>query len=324
MRREPPGLAASVLPQVYERIAQLEQEAQRAHQERELHSMQIQQLQADLGNYERQALANDRRSSNNNIKFPKPDPLNSTKTEDLRRFFADIKQQLLGRGYNPNDVATVRWVALHFADPAAKDWWELQTDKDDTLRHIPDVDTLRERLMQNFSGRDRKKTAMDNLHEAKQGNNSVTSYAKYYRQNVLHVPHRTEEDNTHGFLRGLTNELRLAIAALGTNEEPKTLDAAVQKALELEAAMQRARKGKRGDAASLNYVADFHDSDDSEENDDDTYSEELNAVQNGRNRGRSQAELAKLSKAGKCFYCEERGHLARDCPKKQQQQQRGK
>jgi hypothetical protein len=53
-------------------------------------------------------------------------------------------------------------------------------------------------LIQEFCGRTPAEQARLNLDKARQ-RTTVLKYANYFREQLLELPHRHEEDNVHGF-----------------------------------------------------------------------------------------------------------------------------
>jgi hypothetical protein len=77
-------------------------------------------------------------------------------------------------------------------------------------------------LIQEFCGRAPAEQARLNLDKARQ-KATVMMYANYFREQLLKLPHRHEEDNVHDFQRG---RLRLSIHKEVAMEIPKTLQEA--------------------------------------------------------------------------------------------------
>jgi hypothetical protein len=84
-------------------------------------------------------------------------------------------------------------------------------------------------LIQEFCGRTPAEQARLNLDKARQ-KTTVLRYANYFREQVLELPHRHEEDNVHDFHRGPSIHKEVAL------KNPKTLHEAIQAALRAEAA----------------------------------------------------------------------------------------
>jgi hypothetical protein len=86
-------------------------------------------------------------------------------------------------------------------------------------------------LIHEFCGRTPAEQARLNLVKARQ-KTTVLKYANYFREQLLELLHRHEEDNVHDFQRGLRPSIHKEVAL----KNPKTLHEAVQAALRAEAA----------------------------------------------------------------------------------------
>ena len=174
-----------------------------------------------------------------------------------------------------------------------------------------------------FQGRDPSAEARDKLDKARQ-KGSVKEYANYIRQQLLFLPKRDDLDNLHVFRRGLNHEIDAALAL----RRPATFSEAVEAALEVEASLQQ-RRGSKGRVA-LNATKAYrptrreynedYDSDSSSgsqsEGSADCNAAQLQHGRNHKKKNTSEQRLRKLQASGRCFNCEEKGHLAKDCPHK--------
>jgi hypothetical protein len=89
-------------------------------------------------------------------------------------------------------------------------------------------------VIENFVGRKPAEQARLNLDKARQ-TGRVMKYANYFREQVLELPHRHEEDNVHDFLYGLRPSVHREVPL----KDPRTLTEAIQAALRPEATEQR-------------------------------------------------------------------------------------
>jgi hypothetical protein len=121
-------------------------------------------------------------------------------------------------------------------------------------------------IIKEFCGRTPAKQARINLDKARQ-KTTVQKYANYFREQLLELPHRTEEDNVHDFQRGLRQSIRKEVAL----KDPKTLTEAVQAALAVEAA-ERETEENRTDTSTarrLQLMASASDHDEESEGNQD-------------------------------------------------------
>jgi hypothetical protein len=86
-------------------------------------------------------------------------------------------------------------------------------------------------LIQELCGRTPAEQARLKLDKARQ-KTTVLEYAYYFREQLLELPHRHEEDNVHDFQRGLRPSIHEGFAL----KNPKTLHEAIQAAMRAKAA----------------------------------------------------------------------------------------
>ena len=266
----------------------------------------------------------------NSVKLPKLSKVDGKDERQLRRFFRRIEGYLVAYQLEVDDARALFFVAQHFTG-ALEDWWEnRQKHSGDNIKAgFRDFSELRDRVFTEFQGRDPAEEARDRLDKATQ-RGSVKDYANYVRQQLLYLPHRDDSNNLHVFRRGLSHEINASLAL----RKPATFAEAIEAALEVEASLHQRKANKK---ASLNYTRSrgrrsCHGSSE-DTSSEDAYSDSDDsaacyAVQNKKDQWRKKKKstqemrLCKLQAAGKCFYCEERGHLARDCPKKKSAKKR--
>ena len=257
----------------------------------------------------------------NTVKLPKLQKVDGKDERQLRRFFRRVEGYLAAYQLSPEDHRSLFFVAQHFTG-ALEDWWEnrQKTSGDNIKAGFSSFQELRDHVFQEFQGRDPADEARANLDNARQ-RGTVKEYANFIRQQLLYLPNRDDADNLHTFRRGLKHEIDASLAM----RRPATFAEAVEAALEVEASLQQ----RMGDTryARLNYVArrtaevpgrGDSSSDSSEDEDELEDEESLNMISSSRGRHGDAREkrLKKLQASGKCFFCEGKGHLARDCPKK--------
>jgi hypothetical protein len=108
-------------------------------------------------------------------------------------------------------------------------------------------------LIQEFCGRTPAEQARLNLDKARQ-KTTVLKYANYFREQLLELPHRHEEDNVHDFQRGLRPSIHKEVAL----KSPKTLHEAIQAALQAEAAETKIETTQRS-TGRLNAIEEDND-----------------------------------------------------------------
>ena len=175
-------------------------------------------------------------------------------------------------------------------------------------------------MLAQFTVRKPAEEARDKLMKAKQ-KGSVTEFVNYLRSQLVHVTDRSQEDILHLFKYGLKPQLRQAL----TIRDPKTFEEAATVAVEIEASMSgndTSRRSASGAGAQLHQLGGDDYSDDSSNEDEDVNETETDNEaedEEDLNLGyveRTAEEAEKLRKAGRCLRCAEKGHLARDCPKR--------
>eukprot|EP00873_Tetraselmis_striata_P021239 jgi/Tetstr1/441503/TSEL_029734.t1 len=140
---------------------------------------------------------------------------------------------------------------------------------------------------------------------------AIQKYANYFREQLLELPHRHEEDNVHDFQRGLKPHIRKEVAL----KNPKTLAEAVQAALAVEAAERETDVHREIRRERLNIMDDDGD-------DDEQYysSAEGEATEQEDDllmaRRLTEEEFERFKKEGRCFICRAKGHVASACPSK--------
>lgn len=250
------------------------------------------------------------------IKPAKMATLMSTNIDEIRNWFRRARGHLKSYHIDPNEPRSVFWAAGFFDGPVSK-WWYTQvaTTGDEVTAGFNGINAMEEGLIQEFCGRTPAKQARINLDRATQ-KTTVQKYANYFREQLLELPHRHEEDNVHDFQRGLKPTIRKEVAL----KNPKTLAEAVQAALAVEAAEREAAGGTdrdhhRGRLAAIEGDSETDDErnearEDSDDDDDTADQSDLYMA-----RRLTADEVEKYKKEGRCFVCRERGHIATACPK---------
>jgi hypothetical protein len=143
---------------------------------------------------------------------------------------------------------------------------------------------------------------------------TVLKYANYFREKLLELPQRHEEDNVHDFQRGLRPSIYKEVAL----KNPKTLHEAIQAALRAEAAETKIETTQRS-TGRLNDIEEDNDFSEAAEEVDSESEEDSHGATD--EKPRELYEIRRLTqeevdrfKEGKCFICHKKGHLAIDCP----------
>ena len=257
------------------------------------------------------------------IKLPKLEKVTGSNQQQLRQWFRTAQGHLQLVKVSLESTAAVFYLSQFFEGDLA-DWFALAQDRTDS----PDggfdsFDGLKEAALKQFSTRDPREEARDNVDRARQ-KTSVSKYVAYLRRQNLHLSDRTEADHLHHFLRGLRPEIALEVA----KSCHTSLDDAIRQALEVEVQLTRAKTSGRRDGAHLNHAAvESDDSDDSDDDDDSEEEEETELYYLEQKKKKIKKKLQqtneRLQRArqeGRCFECDEVGHRARDCPKKKKNQ----
>ena len=264
------------------------------------------------------------------VKLPRLEMVDGRNERKLRRFFQRVEGYLAAYQLSTSDHRSIFFTAQHF-EGSLEDWWEnRQRNSGDNIKAgFESFQELREAVFAEFRGRDPAEDARDKLASARQRSQGVKEFANYIRQQLLYLPERADQDNLHTFKRGLRAEIA---AAMASGSKPGSFAEAVEKALEIEAALNaRTKREGRGAALHALHSSRFEDPSD----DDDTlyYSEDqsdeevgtckLHMVSGGRKKNERRTaqghnhdgKIRRLREQGKCYTCGMKGHIAKYCPK---------
>lgn len=247
------------------------------------------------------------------VKPAKIKELSTTTIDEIRNWFRHARGYLKYHNVNPEEPRSVYWASGYFNGPISK-WWYAQvaSTMDEVSGGFAGITAMEEALIQEFCGRTPAKQARINLDRATQ-RTTVQKYANYFREQLLELPHRHEEDNVHDFQRGLKPYIRKEVAL----KNPKTLAEAVQAALAVEAADREIDGNRETRRERLNVIdeaddgTETDDADDLESSNDDEKTHDLMMA-----RRLTAEEVEQYKKEGRCFICREKGHIATKCPKK--------
>jgi len=248
------------------------------------------------------------------VKPAKMDKIASTNTDDIRSWFRHARGYLKYSNVSPDEERSVFWAAGFFEGPLSK-WWHQRCTMtgDEVAGGLSSVTDLEQAVIENFVGRKPAEQARLNLDKARQ-TGRVLKYANYFREQLLELPHRHEEDNVHDFLSGLRPSVHREVAL----KDPRTLTEAIQAALRAEAAEQRVetetvRKSKFSgsqEKSRLNHIA-ATDTDEEVDSDEgfESADEEEHCYQ------MTTTDQKSTTGEQKCYYCGKKGHYKRECRK---------
>eukprot|EP00873_Tetraselmis_striata_P038470 jgi/Tetstr1/458734/TSEL_045123.t1 len=245
------------------------------------------------------------------VKPAKIEKLSTTNIDELRNWFRHARGYLKYHNVNPEEPRSVYWHMAIFTDlypSGGTRKWRVRTTK--LAAVLTGITHMEAALITEFCGRTPAKQARINLDRATQ-RTTVQKYANYFREQLLELPHRHEEDNVHDFQRGLKPHIRKEVAL----KNPKTLAEAVQAALAVEAAERETDVHREIRRERLNIMDDDGD-------DDEQYysSAEGEATEQEDDllmaRRLTEEEFERFKKEGRCFICRAKGHVASACPSK--------
>lgn len=257
----------------------------------------------------------------------------------LDEFIADIEQQV--QWYNLA-AAEVNRFAAGFMRGAARDWLN-------TLALQPaDWAALVAALRARFQPVNSAENARTKLLALMQGKQSVNDYIDAFRRLLVRVPTMSDDDRFHQFRRGLRPAIALQIDMQGIT----TLDAAITRAAQIGGRLEGAAAVAASSNSHQPMELDALLGTEGLEPDTSAGAASspavtradlellINAMRDNRrsgagsgnngsggNRGRSAGGLPRISHlspekvkeymaAGKCFGCESKDHLSRQCPKR--------
>eukprot|EP00873_Tetraselmis_striata_P018889 jgi/Tetstr1/439153/TSEL_027605.t1 len=245
------------------------------------------------------------------VKPAKIEKLSTTNIDELRNWFRHARGYLKYHNINPEEPRSVYWASGYFHGPVSK-WWYAQvaSTHDEIGGGFTGITHMEAALITEFCGRTPAKQARINLDRATQ-RTTVQKYANYFREQLLELPHRHEEDNVHDFQRGLKPHIRKEVAL----KNPKTLAEAVQAALAVEAAERETDVHREIRRERLNIMDDDGDDDEqyysSAEGETTEHEDDLLMA-----RRLTEEEFERFKKEGRCFICRAKGHAASACPSK--------
>ena len=256
------------------------------------------------------------------IKLPKLEKVNGRNPQVLRQFLRDVEGHMQLNRLDPESQAAVFYASRHFEGDLA-DWFAAEQHRANSpYGGYTSYTAMAETILRQFGGRDPREEARDALQRAVQ-TSTVAKFAAYMRRYIIMLPDRADADNRHTFIRGLKPEIALEVAKMN----PAGFDAAVEAAGRVEAQLASATRTKHGRRTRdtvlhhLNYESD--EPPESGTDSDDELEAQLLYLQKKIEKKKKDLasqkvddRQARFRKEGRCFHCEEVGHLARNCPKK--------
>eukprot|EP00873_Tetraselmis_striata_P038560 jgi/Tetstr1/458824/TSEL_045208.t2 len=131
------------------------------------------------------------------VKPAKIEKLSTTNIDELRNWFRHAQGYLKYHNVNPEEPRSVYWASGYFHGPVSK-WWYAQvaSTHDEIGGGFTGITHMEAALITEFCGRTPAKQARINLDRATQ-RTTVQKYANYFREQILELPHRHEEDNMY-------------------------------------------------------------------------------------------------------------------------------
>lgn len=280
-------------------------------------------------------------SQSNRLPLPKPTRFGG-RSKDTLPWLSTLKAYL--HVNNVRDVDAVIYAAA-LLEGDAKTWFmACQAQHGGALNGgFTDIAAFEAALRRQFEEQFPADKARDQLAVLKQ-RTSVADYANRFNALLIHLPNRDEGDNIHTFIRGL----KPAIAMQVSSQMPRTLAEAVDIAIKTDGAalnvyrMQRGTHRSSGAATSagtsgatpmdLNAIDDDSSSSQGNESEEGASSSAAPspavdlvaiataaaaaAIRQAQQQKLKPEQREKLQREGRCFLCEKKGHLAKDCPTK--------
>lgn len=173
-------------------------------------------------------------SSSRQLKLPQLPELSGKSTSAIEPWFRRALSHLLAHGVSLESQEAVVWTAAHFSEPLAT-WWHSfkQTQGDPSFGHLTSFQQLFQSVCSAFHVRPPDVLARERISRLRQ-TSSVLHYTALFRENLLHLPQRHEQDSIWFYKQGLKTKVR-ELVSLTPNLQ--TLDAVIKQALEADQAL---------------------------------------------------------------------------------------
>jgi hypothetical protein len=197
------------------------------------------------------------------------------------------------------NVDKVNFAASYLKKSAAT-WWMVEYQRAETAGQDLDWEVLAQRLQSRFKPRNADTAAREKL-ERLQQTGSVSAYSHAFRLLMQDLPDMHEGDRLHNYMRGLKEAVSLQVGLQG----PLTVQEAEAMAETVDAILNTHRRMRLGKGSySMPTLRPSR-------NPGGVTPMELDTI--GR-KALTDKDRDRLRKEGKCFYCREGKHLAKDCP----------
>jgi hypothetical protein len=242
--------------------------------------------------------------------------------EKLERWIGDMETF-----FDTHGVEDQHWTrtAMNGLRDVASDWWRAERAAG---RGQVDWEAFKKGLRQRFGSRESEQTALDQLLNLKQETMSVGDFVAMFSQIRERTPNTEQLTLATAFRRGLNasiaKDLELMMR-LKRGTQVTTLEDCITWALEIEQAKIEQARQQQATASQPRHTATstptstfkplFQQAPRISFNRPQAHNIEMKDGE-GELKGLSQDEREKKMKEGRCFKCNEKGHLARNCKPK--------
>ena len=234
-----------------------------------------------------------------NLKPDKPPTFAGDRNESIDTWIFQIERYFELMGIRETDQANL---AASYLKKSAATWWMVEYRREETAGRDLNWDTLVQRLRSRFKPINAGNAARDKLGRLKQ-TGSVSAYSHAFRIIMQDVPDMHELDQLHYYSKGLREEVAIQVGL----QNPISIQDAETMAERVDAILY-AHRNARLQASASAYPAKK-----SFRTPGGVIPMELDTI--GR-KALTDKDRDRLRKEGKCFYCREGKHLARDCPER--------
>lgn len=247
---------------------------------------------------------------------PKPAMFTGSGAPRLTEWLYHTHKYVVRLGVPPEEYVSN---AVDFLGGAAFDWWAAASQEPGMVWTFEE---FAKGLRRVFCPVDDAETARSLLDRLRQGRGPLEAHIRRFMEAVNRVPALSQGDKVHRFLHSLNDDLAEKVAG----HRPRVLDAAVEQAIsinDIANSMRRQRRWLPPEPRNANVGTPDP--------------MELGALRNARQGNTGQGstrqggsggggqagqqrltkkELEQRKREGRCYECGEKGHLARDCPRR--------